>query len=317
MRKFFLSAWMISLHLFLYSQHTAIISGKVTDKQTGEVLPGATIILKDKTVSVIADHEGYFKIQRQTTGKVFLIISFVGYETAEITLDSSEEQITTANITLAPDSKIGNEIVISASKRPEKITNAPASIQIIGKKDIEQFAGSSVIELLSKIQGIEYTRNGVTDITFNARGFHSAFNNKVLQLVDGRISTAAISGNLPVTSRGTLVKDDIERMEIILGPQSGLYGPNALNAVFNTITKDPRKYEGTTVSMSAGNRSLFSSRIRHANKINSKWAYKLTGEYSAGEEYKFYDSVYLFFSLPSSPAVPERISDFGFRHIRG
>jgi iron complex outermembrane receptor protein len=79
-------------------------------------------------------------------------------------------------------------------------------------------------ELVSKIQGIEYTRNGITDITFNARGFNSAFNNKVLQLVDGRNSMAALSGSLPLNNRTSASKDDIERFEIVLGPQSALYG---------------------------------------------------------------------------------------------
>ena len=120
-----------------------------------------------------------------------------------------------------------------------------------------------------------------------------------------------------------LTKIDIERIEIVLGPQAALYGPNVHNALFYTTTKDPRKYQGTTVAISAGNRYQFSGRFRHATKINNKWAYKLTGEYVAGKEFDFYDSVYAGNQTGTTPfygppvAIPERNVDFDFRHIRG
>lgn len=225
-------------------------------------------------------------------GPVTLVVTYVGYETTEVPALVPGGGTANVPISLTPDAKSINAIVVSASRRPERISNAPASIQVIGVKDFESFAGSNIGELVSRIQGIEYTRNGVTDINFNARGFNSAFNNKVFQLVDGRISMAALSASLPVMNRGTVMKDDIERLEIVLGPQSALYGPNAHNAVFNMITKDPRQYPGTTVSVSAGSQSQFSARVRQAGKINQKWAYKLTGEYATGEEFNFTDSVY-------------------------
>jgi iron complex outermembrane receptor protein len=309
------------------------INGKINDKQTNEGLAGATITIKGSLNFATTNNEGDFLFKKINAGKVSLVISYVGYETIELTADVISGTQITVNAVLTLDTKGGNEIVVSASKRPEKITNAPASIQVIGIKDLDQFAGSNVGELISRIQGIEYTRNGVTDITFNARGFHSAFNNKVFQLVDGRNSMAALSGSLPVMNRGTIIKDDIERLEIVLGPQTALYGPNAHNAIFNTITKDPRRYQGTTVSVSAGSRYQFSGRIRHAAKINNKWAYKLTGEYATGKEFIFNDSVYAGNQSPtvqigetpppvSGPygpavAIPERNVDFDFRHMRG
>lgn len=217
-----------------------------------------------------------------------------------------------------------NEIVITASKLPEKILTAPASISVIGREQIEKFAGSNIGELISTVQGIEFTRYGVDGITFNARGGNSAFNNKVFQIVDGRNSMAALSGSLPVFNNGSTIKEDIERLEIVLGPQTALYGPNALNAVFNTVTKDPRKYAGTILSLSAGNRYQFSGRLRQAGKINNHWAYKLTGEYATGKDFTFNDSIYAGNQPPGlrpffGPAVsiPERNVDLTFRHIRG
>ena len=206
------------------------------------------------------------------------------------------------------------EVVITTLLRPEKITRAPASIQVLTKKDIDLFAGSNTGELISTLQGVEFTRYGVDGITFNARGLNSAFNNKILQIVDGRISTAALSGGLPVFNNGTTIKDDIKQIEIVVGPQTALYGPNAHNGVFNTITKDPRLFPGTSVSLSAGNQEQFSGRIRHAHKINNHWAWKVTGEYATGREFDFIDSVYVG---PSAKGIPEHNVDFDFRHLRG
>ena len=63
---------------------------------------------------------------------------------------------------------MGDDIVVSASKRPEKITDAPASIQAVTRKDIEQFSGSNTFELLSKLQGVEFIRTGVDYSLMNA-----------------------------------------------------------------------------------------------------------------------------------------------------
>ena len=207
-----------------------------------------------------------------------------------------------------------SEVVVTTLLRPEKITRAPASIQVITTNDLNRFAGSNTGELISTFQGVEFTRYGVDGITFNARGLNSAFNNKILQIVDGRVSTSPLSGGLPVFNNGTTIKDDIRQIEVVVGPQTALYGPNAHNGVFNTVTKDPRQYPGTSVSLSAGNQYQFSGRFRHAQEIDEHWAWKVTGEYAGGREFFFIDSVYV--GTPPE-AIPEHNVDFDFRHLRG
>ncbi len=174
---------MIAFHTVVFSQNTGSVNGKVTDKQTKEALPGATIAIKGIPVSLITNNEGYFKFPKLNAGKVILVISYVGYEALELPVIVTNDNTTIADAGLTLDNRPGNEVVVSASKRAEKITNAPASIHVIGIKEIEQFAGSNVSELVSKVQGIEYTRSGVDEITFNARGLNTAFNIKVFQLV--------------------------------------------------------------------------------------------------------------------------------------
>ena len=322
MKKSTLFFLMLTVYARLFSQ-TGMINGKVTDRQTNEPLPGATVIIIGKAGSTKTDNLGNFKFFNLTTGKLSIIISHVGYYDLEMQINVTDGDTTEVDAGLSLDDQIGNAVVVSASKRPEKIINAPASIQVIGMKDLNQFAGSNVNELVSKVQGVEYTRSGVDEITFNARGLNSTFNIKVFQLVDGRNTMAPASAGIAMFNSGTTNKDDIERIEIGLGPQAALYGPNAHNAIFNYITKDPRKYQGTTVSVSAGSQNQFSSRFRNALKINNKLAYKLSGEYATGKDYKWYDTVYAGNqppgNFPFGPAVsiPERIHDFTFRRYRG
>jgi outer membrane receptor for ferrienterochelin and colicins len=306
-----------------FSQTDVTLIGKVVDKYAETAISGATVTIRGSNVTTVTDEGGFYRFPGLKAGNIVLLISHIGYETLEISskISDSTEII---NAALVPDFKVGDDIVISASKQPEKVTKAPASILLINTKDLAQFAGSNVSELVAKLQGVEYTRSGVDEITFNARGLNNAFNIKVMQLVDGRNSITALSGGLAVFNNGSTNKEDIDHVEIILGPQSALYGPNAHNVLFNYITKDPRMYQGTTAAISAGSQRQFSSRIRHAQKINDKWAYKLTGEYATGSDYAWYDTVYAgnqppgimpFYGQPVS--IPERISDFTFRRYRG
>ena len=297
------------------------LRGRVIDEQADKPLSGATLNIKGSSVSVITNNEGYYTFSKLSVGKIILIVTYVGFETKEVPVNISEGQNTIADVILSVLYRTGDDIIVSASKRPEKITDAPASVQVINKKDIEQFTGSNTFELFSKVLGVEFVRTGVDYSLINARGMNNAFNNKVFQIVDNRNSITPLSGSLPMQNGFTLVKDDIERIEVVLGPQTALYGPNAHNAIINFITKDPRKSQGTTVSLSAGNQYQFSGRIRHAARINHKWTYKLNGEYAVGRDFNFYDTVYAGGGpnkvFGDTVAIPERNVNFDFRHIRG
>lgn len=303
------------------AQYTGSVTGTITDKQTLKVLSGATVSIKGTLISEVTNNNGSFSIPNLKAGKIVLVITYIGYETKELPVTVTDGISSIEDIALTPAYKTGDDVVVSASRRPEKITEAPASIQVIGKKELDQFSGSNTFELFSKVQGVEFVRTGVDYTLINARGMNNAFNNKILQLVDGRNSTTPLSASLPMQNGFTLVKDDIERIEVVIGPQTALYGPNAHNAIINFIEKDPRRSQGTTVALSAGNQYQFSGRIRQAAKLNDKWAYKLSGEYAVAKEFEFYDSVYAG-GGPNNVygpivAIPERNVNFDIRHIRG
>jgi iron complex outermembrane receptor protein len=318
MKNLILLLLMLSIQVAAFAQNTGKITGKVTDRISGEPLVGATVTLRGSNSSTITDNNGAFTLSNLKSGKGNLVISYVGYadmvQGVNITTGGSE----TVDVTMTVSNRPGDEVVVTASKRAEKITRAPASISVISARDFEQSSSFNIGELASKIQGVEFVRTGVTGVGFNARGFNNAFNAKILLMTDGRNSMMAGSSGLPAGIMNTVVKEDIERLEIVLGPNSALYGPNAHNGIANTITKDPRKWQGTDIVVGAGNQEVFSGRFRHATKINNKWAYKFTGEYTTGKDFEWHDSIYAGGTVYGpAVAIPERIPSYQFRHMKG
>jgi iron complex outermembrane receptor protein len=286
------------------------VTGKVTDSTTGEVLPGATVVVDGAMGGTATDPNGNYTLSVEA-GARRLVISLIGYQSAVISVTIVAGQSVTADIALEPTGIRGGEVVVSASRRAEKLTNAPATISVITAQAIAELPSFNVAELLGRQKGLDYVRSGVLGIGVNARGFNSAFNPKNLQINDNRFSTLIATG-LPLGALSTTVKEDVERVEVILGPSSALYGPNAHNGLLNTITKDPRTSEGTTIALGLGNQNVLSGRLRHAMRLSNRVAFKISGEYTRGTEFEYTDTVY---SGPN--AYPEYLLDRDFNSLRG
>ena len=145
---------MLTFQVAALAQNTGKISGKVTDKQNGEPLIGATVTVRGSGASAVTDNSGSFTITNVKVGKVSIEISYVGYEDVVLTVTVSGSGTTTADAAMSVSNRPGNEVVVTASKRPEKITRAPASISVISAKDFDQSSSFNVGELASKIQGV-------------------------------------------------------------------------------------------------------------------------------------------------------------------
>jgi outer membrane receptor for ferrienterochelin and colicins len=300
------------------AQNSGRITGKITNAHTGEPLQGATVSLQNGGANAVTDEQGRFVLNNLKPGRYTVSTSYVGFAVTNQIIEVPSTGETVMDVALSTNVRMGEEVVVTASKRPEKITRAPAAISVISAHDLEQTTGFNPGELAAKIQGVEFVRTGVNGVGINARGFNNAFNAKILQMTDGRNSMMAGGSGLPSGIMNTVIKEDIERLEIVLGPNSALYGPNAHNGIANTLTKDPRKFQGTTMVLTGGNREVFSGRFRQATKINDKWAFKLTGEYTTGKDFEFHDSIYAGGTVfGPAIAIPERIPTYQFRHIRG
>src|SRR5688572_3875392 len=223
MKKQLLLFFVLFTSLLAWGQNRGTINGKVSD-ETGQPMPGATVTIRESGASTITNDNGMFTFSNVRTGKATLVVSFVGFADVEKVITVNETGTTDASLQLLVKARVGDEVVVTASKRPEKITRAPATISVISSRDFDQSSSFLPGELAAKIQGVEFVRTGVNGVGFNARGFNNAFNAKILQMTDGRNSMMAGGSGLPSGIMNTVIKEDIERLEIVLGPNSALYG---------------------------------------------------------------------------------------------
>ncbi|MBN8683287.1 MAG: TonB-dependent receptor [Chitinophagales bacterium] len=315
MKQFFtLLVLLLTLSATAFAQR-GTVSGTITDAGSAEPLVRASVFQEGVANGVFSDAKGMYSISLPA-GEQTLTVSYLGYRTVSMKVTVNAGQDSKMDLALEATSLQGDEVVVSASRRAEKMTNAPATISIINAQAFNELPSFNGAELLARQRGVDYVRSGVLGVGVNMRGFNSAFNPKNLQINDGRLSTLVATG-LPLGALSTTVKEDVERVEVVLGPSSALYGPNAHNGLLNTITKDPRTYQGTTVALGAGNQSVLTGRIRHATKVNDKLAFKISGEYTQGEEFDFTDTVYSVAGGVEFAKYPEYLLNRKFNSLRG
>lgn len=279
------------------------IKGMVSDQLSKTGLSGVTVSVQGSKFGATTSPKGQYSIKGVPAGAYTVQASYIGYNrfTAQVTVRDGEAA--TLDITMSAGAvRLEDLVVVSTSRKAEKITESPATIQAIRGVDIENMP--IIGQALMNVRGVDIVRSGVDGIGFNARGFNSAFNTKILAMNDGRFSTLPGNG-LPNGNLNTNIKEDIEQIELILGPSSALYGPNAHNGIINTISKDPRTSQGTTVAINGGMQSYFSARARHAGVLGN-FAFKASFEYNIAKDFEFIDTVYGISVAGLNNAFPSR-----------
>lgn len=166
-------------------------------------------------------------------------------------------------------------VVITASKYEQKIGESPVSVTVITAEDIKQSGAVDFVEALRIIPGINvaYVAHGL--MLTNIRGFSKIPSNKVVLLVDGRLCSWEAYGT-PWVIAPPIALEEIERIEVLRGPGSSLYGANAMFGVINIITKKTSDTEGSLVSFTGGEKGAFLGTYMHGNPIRERLNYRLT-----------------------------------------
>ena len=194
-------------------------------------------------------------------------------------------------------------MVTASRSRPEKQLDAPAQISVVSSQTIEERPALTSTDYLRGVPGVDINKSGILQSNVVARGFNNAFSGSMLTLQDYRFAgVPSLRVNVPYLSTGT--SEDIDRIEVLLGPASALYGPNSSNGVLHIITKSPFNSAGTTISVDGGERSIIRTGLRHAGIVNEKLAYKLSGEYTQGRDWT-YNDLSEPASFPTTANVPE------------
>ena len=163
--------------------------------------------------------------------------------------------------------------VTSVSKRAEKANEVAAAISVITAEDIRRSGANTVPEVLRGIPGLQVSRINAGWWAISARGNANQFGNKLLVLLDGRSLYNPMFSGVVWEEQGTPL-EDIERIEVIRGPGSTLWGSNAVNGVINIITKNSKDTQGDMIAAGIGNFESTNAYGRHGGKIGDDATYR-------------------------------------------
>ena len=285
MRTFFLFS-MLLLGMGAYAQ--TVVSGTVTDTN-GEPVPGANIVIVGKAIGTTTDFDGNFSLETSEMPPFDLRITSIGYTEGSARVESSGQ---TLAITLSEAQTFLDEVVISASRTPERIFESPVSVERFGLQDIAATTAPSFYDGLQNLKGVDINTNSLTFQSVNTRGFATFANNRFMQLVDGMDNTAPglnfVLGNLVGMS-----ELEVQSVEILPGASSALYGAGAFNGILFMTSKNPFDYQGIsayfktgfTQQDAAGTNPYYDFGIRAAHAFNDKLAVKANFSYLQGEDW--------------------------------
>ena len=175
--------------------------------------------------------------------------------------------------------------VYSASRRVERVTEAPAAVTVMSQEDVAAVAPSGQApRIVESAPGVDFTNSGLYDTNFNARGFNSSLNRRILTLVDGRDPAVAFLGSQEWAAL-SFPLDEMASVELIRGPGSALYGANAFSGVLNMTTRSPKASPGGRLMLSAGDLNTRRGDIRHAGGLGAEWYYRVVGGYQQSDDF--------------------------------
>lgn len=268
---------------------SGVITGKVTDATTGRPIENAQVgalLTGGQQYGAVTGADGSYRIINLRDGSYTVTARLIGYERKAVQNVRPGQVV---NLALTQATTTLSQTVVTASRsRPEKALDAPASISVISSERIETTPAVTITDHLRSTPGVDINRGGIAQANIVARGFNNAFSGSMLMLQDYRFAgVPSLRVNVPFLFTGT--NEDIDRMEVLLGPASALYGPNSSNGVLHVITKSPFSSQGTTISVDGGERSVLRTGIRTAQKLNDQIAFKLSGEYMQGRDWEYTD----------------------------
>jgi outer membrane receptor protein involved in Fe transport len=264
------------------------IQGKVVDANN-EPIPGANVVLVGKAEGTTTDFDGNFTFNTSERPPFQLRFTSIGFSDFVANVTSNNQ---TLSITLQEASTLLDEIVISASRTPERIFESPVSVERFGLKEIKNTTAESFYGGLQNLKGVDINTNSLTFQSINTRGFATFANNRFLQLVDGMDNTAPglnfVLGNLVGMS-----ELDVQSVEILPGASSALYGAGAFNGILFMNSKNPFDFQGisayakggVTTQDAAGSNFYKDFGVRAAYAFSDKLAVKANLSVLTGEDW--------------------------------
>jgi len=283
MKRIFTTSILSFLVLFSVAQDTGTVKGTIKDKESGETIIGASVVLEsDKGRGAATDFDGNFTLILPV-GEQKIVITSIGYEAQTIPVTVKKGETATVNVDLGMESKQMEMVVVSAGKFEQKIEDLTVSVSVIKPDLVENRAATTAEDAIEQTPGLtivdsEPQMRGGSGYSFGAGA-------RVMMLVD---DLPILTGDAGRPSWGFIPVENLEQIEVIKGASSVLYGSAALNGIINIRTAYPKDKPKTKINLFTGVYSppaqeearwwdkedvpIFSGlNFFHSRKINKLW----------------------------------------------
>ncbi|MCH8327279.1 MAG: carboxypeptidase regulatory-like domain-containing protein, partial [Candidatus Marinimicrobia bacterium] len=287
------------------------IYGTVTDAQTGNPLLGANVLANSPRLAAPAgsatDENGAYSIANLPAGAYTLTVTYIGYEETKLEIQLSVGASEQVDFGLNAEAIQFETYVITASRKRERVEDAPAAIIVITEAVIRRESNTNLGDYMKAVKGVDFTQSGVDSYNLSARGFNSSFSSRLLTLTDGRMANVP---SLRLIAYNTIPVsfDDVKQIEVVLGPSSALYGPNAHSGVLNIVTKSPIRSQGTSLNLQAGNNDIRKIAFRHASAFGP-FGVKISAVGLTAHEWEHINSVEYESHDPAFLGRPQNLRD--------
>lgn len=264
---------------------TVTITGNVKNSSNADVVPAVSVTIKGTSIGTFTDDKGNFSLSTSQKPPFTLVFTSIGFDPIEAVVSNATDPVT---INMNPSSSLGTEVVVSASRVPEKILESPVSIERVSAAAIRVSPAASYYDIVGSLKGVDMVTSSLTFKTPTTRGFAGSGNTRFNQLVDG-MDNQAPGLNFSVGAIIGLSELDVDNMELLPGASSALYGPGGMNGTLLVSSKNPFKYTGlsfqaktgimNTDSRYRGSSGYHNWAVRYAENIKDKFAYKINAEF--------------------------------------
>ncbi len=224
------------------------LAGEVRDAKTGTPLYGANIMVKGTLLGGSADASGVFLVEGIPVGQYDIEVSMMGYKKQDQKgVRILPGQITNIIFHLQPTILLQPALIVTATKQRQAIEDAPISVDVLGIREIQNRSIVGLDEALQNIAGFGLIK-GQIDLR-GSTGFNWSAGSRVLLMIDGH---PLINGDTGGINWDVIPVEEVERVEVVKGAGSALYGSNAMAGMVNIITRDPTPYPETRFKLSYG-----------------------------------------------------------------
>lgn len=242
MKQFFIC---ILLPLFVYANNSGSLSGTI--RSSSDVLAGANIIVMNSNQGTSSDVNGNYFIDNLTPGRYSLSVAFIGYKTQIVPdVEIKKDGITRLDVELRQELMQLDQIVVTGTLFEHHLKDTPVITEVLSNEEIAEIGSQNLVDVMKEQTGLDISYG--VGRTQSAQ-LHGLSDNHVLVLIDGERITGKVDGALDL---GQIPVEQIERIEMVKGPVSSVYGSDALGGVINIITKEPTDARAVNASITAG-----------------------------------------------------------------